>query len=44
MDIPDNVCRTKSYAVHVNDFYFYDMIIYENWVKTLNGLYIFISN
>lgn len=27
MDIPDNVCRTKSYAVHVNDFYIYDMII-----------------
>lgn len=26
MDIPDNVCRTKSYAVHVNDFYIYDMI------------------
>lgn len=27
MDIPDNVCRTNSYAVNVNDFYIYDMII-----------------
>lgn len=26
-DIPDNVCRTNSYAVNVNDFYIYDMII-----------------